>query len=169
MALTPSCGPRRRAGPTGSTCGEAALPHGESLKVRAHALPSHTLCARSLALRRAASPHPALTRRPPRSAGHYPRRHHARRHRSALCSPARTTLISATLSAATLNGTTRDGTTRDGSSLDAVELPPLSADVLPVTASCQSPVGHTAVRLPARTHARRCTAVLLVVPRAAHM
>ena len=62
MALTPRCGPRRRADPTRSTCGEAALLQGEGLKVRAHALLSRTLCARlPLTLPRTASPQPALT------------------------------------------------------------------------------------------------------------
>ena len=75
----------------------------------------------SLALR-SASPHPALTRRPPRSAGRYPRRHHARRHRSALCSRECTKLTGAALIIATLNGATLNRTTRNGTTIDAVSL-----------------------------------------------
>ena len=66
-------GPRRRAEPTESTCGEAANLHGES-PLGAHArLPiMHALRPIALVAARAASPHPALThRRPPHSAGRY--------------------------------------------------------------------------------------------------
>ena len=81
MALTSRCGLRRRAGPTGSTCGEAAFLHGKGPEVRAHVRPARTLCARPLTLRRAASPQPALTRLPSSLGRSVPwRRHHARRH-----------------------------------------------------------------------------------------
>ena len=52
MALTPRCGPPRRAGPTGSTCGKAALLHGKGFEVSAYAIPACTLCAQPPALRR---------------------------------------------------------------------------------------------------------------------
>ena len=65
MALTSRCGLRRRAGPTGSTCGEAAFLHGKGPEVRAHIHPVRTFCARLLALRRVARPQLALMRRPP--------------------------------------------------------------------------------------------------------
>ena len=137
-------GPRRTAEPTGSTCGEAAHLHSESLKVRARALPPHTRCARSLALRRAASPHPALTRRHPRSAGRHPQRHHTRWHRSASSSTARTMLTGATLSPATVAGNhARRHHARRFLARCRRALPPLSASVL-------SADKHAAVRLPAQ-------------------
>ena len=73
LALTPRC--TARAGGRSQLNRPAARPRfctAKALLVRTHAFPSCTLCARSLSLRRAASPHPALThRRPPHSAGRY--------------------------------------------------------------------------------------------------
>ena len=103
------------------------------LKVCAQALPPRTLCARSLALRRAASPHPALTRHLPRSADRYPRRHLARRHRSlrvvltgmhhSHSLAPRSSIIT------TFNGTTLNGTARDDNTIDALGLCRLSLAV----------------------------------------
>ena len=99
-------GPRRRAEPTESTCGEAANLHGES-PLGAHARLPIMHALRPIALVAARCQPAPCSHLPPstRSAGRYLRRHHARRHRSASCSLARTTLTGATLSATTLNGT----------------------------------------------------------------
>ena len=117
MALTSRCGPRRRAEPTGSTCGKAALLHGADLKVRASARPAHTHRARPLARRRAARPHPvspaallarqAATRDGITLDGTAPHRahRHAPRSPSLRSAPPRST-------APTRGGTTRDGSRR---------------------------------------------------------
>ena len=163
MALiTPSCVLCRKAEPTGSTCGEAAHLH-ESLKVCAHSFQPRTLCVRSLALRRTASPHPALTRRPRCSAGHYPQRHHTRRHRSTLSSTACIMLTGVALIISKLNGTTCSGP-------HATAARSTRSALLDVPVSCQVAVANShafACRcMPPPTRARVCTAVSGVVSRA---
>jgi len=107
---------------------------------------------------RSASPHPALTRRPPpRSAGRYTRRDHAQPYRSASCPQACTTLTGAALIIATFNGTTLNRTARDGTTIDELGLCRLSLAVpvcrelpggsrlTPHAAPDTCPLGHIAV------------------------